>query len=78
MTSSASWVQSWLRASVATADRPQVKLESRRHAVSIATCDGSNRSCPDGPPAVAVCSTACAAKNAENIMMSLSRKIQKP
>jgi len=37
-----------------------------------------NSSRPEGPPAVAVCSTACAAKKAENITMSLSKKIQKP
>ncbi len=58
--------------------RPQVKLDSSRHAVSIATLCRSNRSLPDGPPAVAPDSTAYDAKNAENMMMSLSRKIQKP
>src|SRR5436190_16779817 len=71
-------VQSWLRASVATADNPQVKLEASRHTVSMAMLQGLKRSRPEGPPAVAVCSTACAAKKAENITMSLSRKIQKP
>ena len=34
------------------AAKPQVKLESRRHAVSIATLCRSNRSLPLGPPAV--------------------------
>ena len=57
---------------------PQVKLDSSRHTVSIATLVRSNRSCPDGPPAVSPDSTAYAAKNAENMMMSLSRKIQNP
>ena len=57
---------------------PQVKLESRRHAVSSATLPMWNKSRPLGPPAVELTSTAYVAKNAENITMSLSRKIQKP
>ena len=67
-----------LGASVATADRPQVKLESSRRVVSAPTRSGSNSSRPEGPPAVAVCNTAWAAKKHENITISLSRKIQKP
>jgi hypothetical protein len=58
--------------------RPQVKLEASRHAVSIATLVRSNICLPEGPPAVAFDSTANVAKNAENMMMSLSRKIQNP
>ena len=57
---------------------PQVKLESSRQAVSIATLFRLNSSFPLGPPAVASLSTAKVAKNAENMTMSLSRKIQKP
>ena len=57
---------------------PQVKLEISRQAVSIATVLRSNSSRPAGPPAVASLSTAKVAKNAENMTMSLSRKIQKP
>ena len=40
------------------AAKPQVKLESRRQAVSIATLCRSNRSLPLGPPAVSPESTA--------------------
>ena len=57
---------------------PQVKLDSSRHAVSIATVLRWNRSFPPGPPAVSPDNTVYVAKNAENMMMSLSRKIQKP
>ena len=58
--------------------RPQVKLESSRQAVLISTLRRLNSSRPLGPPAVAPTSTAYVAKKAENMMMSLSRKIQKP
>ena len=51
----------WLRTPQATADMPQVKLDSSRHVVSIAMLTGLTSSGPDGPPAVAVCRTACAA-----------------
>jgi hypothetical protein len=47
-------VPSWLRVLAATAESPQVKLERRRHEVSITMLRGSNRSCPEGPPAVAL------------------------
>src|SRR5215472_466314 len=78
VTSSATCVHSWFRTSVATADSPQVKLEMSKNAVCATMLHQLNSSRPEGPPAVAVCSTACAAKKAENITMSLSRKIQKP
>ena len=44
----------------------------------MAMLTGLNSSGPEGPPAVAVCSTACAANKQENSTMSLSRKSQKP
>jgi len=57
---------------------PHVKLDNSRQAVSIAMLVGLKSSCPAGPSAIAVCSTACAANKQENSMMSLSRKSQKP
>ncbi len=57
---------------------PQVKLDSSSSAVSSAVSERSKISRPLGPPAVASRSTAKLAKNAENITMSLSRKIQNP
>jgi hypothetical protein len=66
------------RASTLRLARPHVKLEARRQAVSMAVVLRSNSSLPDGPPAVASRSTAKDAKNAENMTMSLSRKIQNP
>ena len=58
MTQEPNWVHSWLRASAATADRPQVKLEPAGRPVSIATLRRIEQLAPDGPSAVAVCNTA--------------------
>ncbi len=58
MTSSAISVHHSLRAWVATADSPQVKLDASSRTVSAATRGSSNTSFGVGPPAVDPDSTA--------------------
>src|SRR3984893_1403563 len=78
VTAIASWNQTVLRVPAAMPARPQVKLDARRNPVSIATFFRSNSSRPLGPPAVCPSRTAWVAKKAENMIMSLRMKIQKP
>ena len=78
VTAIAIWNQKRLRTSAAILAMPQVKLDSNRQTVSIATSFRSNSSAPLGPPAVCFDNTAKVAKKHENITMSLSRKIQNP
>src|ERR1700754_4185744 len=63
---------------IATAPKPQVTLEASRHSVSRKTCRLSNNSAPLGPPAVAPERTAYVANSTAKMMMSDSRKSQKP
>src|SRR5215813_2950891 len=72
------WNQNVLRSSAAMLAIPQVKLDNKRQAVSIATFFRLNSCAPDGPPSVCPDSTAKVAKKQENITMSERMKIQKP
>src|SRR6267154_981235 len=58
VTAMAIWNQIALRSSAAILARPQVKLDARRNAVSIATLRRLGRSWPVGPPAVCPSRTA--------------------
>ena len=78
MTAIETWNQNLLRRSAAMLAMPQVKLDSNRQPVSIATFVQVEQLRAARPAGGLPDSTAKVAKKQENITMSLRMKIQKP